>query len=216
MKNRKRSGRPSIKELINEAFMKAPIPMSITRAKDGTYVEANEVALKYMGLKREEIIGRQSSELGHFPKEKRHLFINEIKEKGFAKNIPLELPIGNMGILKIFFGVYPVKTGDETFYISFAHAISNHQPKMKKFKDDTFHKMTFLDYAYVKSKLEQYILTSRQQEIALLAVMGYSNREIAKKLFISEFTVKDHLKDIFRIIGVRNRNEIFPRLLDLR
>ncbi len=42
MKSRKRTVKTPVKDLINKFFMKEPIPMVITRAKDGTYVEVNE------------------------------------------------------------------------------------------------------------------------------------------------------------------------------
>jgi len=59
-------------------------------------------------------------------------------------------------------------------------------------------------------------LTPRQQEIAILAAAGDANRIIAKKLELSEYTVKDHIKDIFKILGIKNRSELFPKLLNLR
>jgi PAS domain S-box-containing protein len=216
MKNRKRTEKTQIKELINKFFMKAPIPMSITRAKDSTYVEVNESAAKYMGLPRKKIIGRKSLELGHISAEQRYLYIDEIKKQGFAKNIPLELNIKNHGVLHMLFSVYPIKMGGESFFLSTATDVSNHQPTIKKFHDDKFFKLTLQDYKYVKGKLKQFHLTPRQQEIAMLSAAGDSNREIARKLCISEYTVKDHQKEIFRIIGIKNRSELFPRLLNMR
>lgn len=215
MKNNKQKSKLSIKDIVNEAFMNAPIPMSITNAKDGTYIEINETAVKFMGLKREEIIGKKSSVLGHFPEEKRHMFLDQIKKQGFATNIPLELKIKNEGILKMFFGVYPIKIGKDEFYLSFAHYVSNNKPVMKKFNDDKFHKMTFLDYKHIKSILAQYNLTPRQREISLLSAMGSSNRDIAKKLCISEHTVKDHLKEIYKTLDIPHRSKLIPKLLNL-
>jgi PAS domain S-box-containing protein len=216
MKNRKRTVKNPAKNLIIKCFLKAPIPMSITRAKDGTYVEVNESAVKYMGLKREDIIGRKSSELGHFPTDQRHLFVDAIKKQGFAKDIPLELNIENNGVLHMLFNVYPIKMGKETFFLSFASDISNREPTMKKFHDDRFFKMTLQDHKFIKGKLKQYPLTPRQQEITVLSAAGDSNVEISRKLFISTYTVKKHLKEIFKIIGIHNRSELFPKLLNIR
>jgi PAS domain S-box-containing protein len=68
----------------------------------------------------------------------------------------------------------------------------------------------------IKEKLKQYDLTLRQEEIALLAAMGHSNKDIARELFIAEYTVKDHLKKIFQRIGVGKRSELCPKLLQWR
>lgn len=51
-------------------------------------------------------------------------------------------------------------------------------------------------------------LTPRQLEIVAAVVAGLSNRDIAKKLSISEDTVKHHLTQIFAKAGVSNRLEL--------
>lgn len=58
-------------------------------------------------------------------------------------------------------------------------------------------------------------LSQREAEICTMLVSGMSNREIAEKLFIAEFTVKDHVKSIFDKLGVSSRSEIAPKLLGL-
>jgi PAS domain S-box-containing protein len=73
-----------------------------------------------------------------------------------------------------------------------------------------------LDSICIHVGLKHYNLSSRQQEIALLAATGHSNRQIAEKLFITEYTVKDHLKEIFQKIGVHSRSELCPKILGWR
>jgi two-component system, NarL family, response regulator DevR len=50
-------------------------------------------------------------------------------------------------------------------------------------------------------------LNSSQFEILRLVSEGFSNREIAAKINLSENTVKSHLQEIFRKLEVRNRVE---------
>jgi len=69
------------------------------------------------------------------------------------------------------------------------------------------------DYACIQAGLKHYDLSNRQEEIALLAARGHSNRQIAEKLFITEYTVKDHLKEIFQKIGVHSRSKLCPKIL---
>jgi DNA-binding NarL/FixJ family response regulator len=52
-----------------------------------------------------------------------------------------------------------------------------------------------------------FSLTSREQEILRLLIKGFSNKEIAKDLFISEKTVKTHLNNVFRKLNVTRRLE---------
>jgi DNA-binding CsgD family transcriptional regulator len=55
---------------------------------------------------------------------------------------------------------------------------------------------------------ERYGLTHRELQIAWQAAAGRSNRHIATDLGISELTVKTHLKNIFKKVGVSSRTEL--------
>ena len=57
-----------------------------------------------------------------------------------------------------------------------------------------------------------YGLTSREREIVELVVRGISNRKIAATLYISEYTVQDHLSNIFDKVGVRGRQALVKHL----
>ncbi len=57
-------------------------------------------------------------------------------------------------------------------------------------------------------------LTSRETEIALLVLRGLSTNEIAAELFISSYTVQDHLKAIFEKVGVRSRRALVTEIFE--
>lgn len=57
-----------------------------------------------------------------------------------------------------------------------------------------------------------YGVTSRETEIVLKISQGFSNKEIAKDLFIEEGTVKNYLTSIYRKINVKNRLELLALL----
>lgn len=56
-----------------------------------------------------------------------------------------------------------------------------------------------------KLNIQDYNLTERQVEIVNLIKEGKTNKEIGAILFISENTVKYHLKIIYNILGIGNR-----------
>jgi NarL family two-component system response regulator LiaR len=58
-----------------------------------------------------------------------------------------------------------------------------------------------------KDSSTQFNLTNREQEVLSLMVDGFSNAEIAYRLSISQFTVKNHVSNIFTKLGVGNRTE---------
>ncbi len=49
--------------------------------------------------------------------------------------------------------------------------------------------------------------TKRETEILILISMGFSNKEIADQLFISEKTVKNHITGLFEKIHVKDRTQ---------
>jgi two-component system, NarL family, response regulator DevR len=55
--------------------------------------------------------------------------------------------------------------------------------------------------------VDRPILNEKQTLILRLISEGYSNREIATRVHLSENTVKSHLQEIFARLGVRNRVE---------
>ncbi len=57
-----------------------------------------------------------------------------------------------------------------------------------------------------------YGLSPREQEVVDLAVRGASTRQISQALYISEYTVKDHLSNIFEKVGVRGRRALVKQL----
>ncbi|HQR33069.1 MAG TPA: LuxR C-terminal-related transcriptional regulator [Blastocatellia bacterium] len=61
--------------------------------------------------------------------------------------------------------------------------------------------------------VERKELSRREAEVALCCVEGLTNLEIGKRLYISEQTVKFHLRHIFVKYGVKRRTELISQLL---
>ena len=64
-------------------------------------------------------------------------------------------------------------------------------------------------------------LTEREMEVLRLVAKGLNNRDIAKQLFISENTVKNHIRNILEKLQLHSRMEaviyaVKERLLDIR
>ncbi len=54
----------------------------------------------------------------------------------------------------------------------------------------------------------KYNLSNMEMKVVELIVYGFSNKQIAKKLSISEKTVKAHLTNIFMKLGLENRYQL--------
>ena len=61
-------------------------------------------------------------------------------------------------------------------------------------------------------QIKNYELTKREQEVADLLVKGYTYSKIGETLFISMPTVKTHVSNIYKKVGVKNKMELFYAL----
>ena len=61
--------------------------------------------------------------------------------------------------------------------------------------------------------MEKYRLTQRETDVVTLLFSGMKNAQIARKLFVSEITVKKHLQHIYEKVGVSNRTTLINRIL---
>ena len=68
--------------------------------------------------------------------------------------------------------------------------------------------------AQLMARTRPLSVSDREREILHRLARGSSNSEIAQALGISVFTVKNHLKRIFRKIGVTNRTQAAARYND--
>lgn len=57
-----------------------------------------------------------------------------------------------------------------------------------------------------------YGLSPREEEIAKQIARGASTKQISVALYISEYTVQNHLRNVFEKVGVRSRRELLKRL----
>ena len=78
-------------------------------------------------------------------------------------------------------------------------------------------KVHVLDGVMARSKRESVIqrareLTDRQRQVVTLVCDGYPNKIIARRLRVSEGTVKTHLHAIYSRLGVENRASLIDAL----
>jgi DNA-binding NarL/FixJ family response regulator len=67
---------------------------------------------------------------------------------------------------------------------------------------------------FVKSKLDYFELSNRETEVMKELLKGFEYQDIADRLFISLETVRSHVKNIFRKLGVSSRAEANARIMD--
>jgi DNA-binding CsgD family transcriptional regulator len=61
-------------------------------------------------------------------------------------------------------------------------------------------------------RVAAYGLSARERAVVDLVVQGASTKEISQALYISEYTVQEHLSNVFDKVGVRGRRALIRRL----
>jgi DNA-binding NarL/FixJ family response regulator len=59
---------------------------------------------------------------------------------------------------------------------------------------------------------QQLELTRRENEVAALVAQGFTNREIAREIMLSEHTVHRHVASILRKLDLHSREQVASRL----
>lgn len=102
---------------------------------------------------------------------------------------------------------YVLKDAEANVLIDAIRSIVNGQsyiqPNMTKELVREFNRVTL----HEKDKNSENNLTSREIEVLELIAEGMINKEIAKALYISEKTVKNHVSNIFKKIKVSDRTQ---------
>ena len=82
---------------------------------------------------------------------------------------------------------------------------------LRRNNDSHIRGIKILQNEYLKKGLPES-LTKREQDVARLAAKGYHNSEIAKKLSITENTVRAHLRSVFQKLEIDRRAGLAEKL----
>lgn len=70
------------------------------------------------------------------------------------------------------------------------------------------------DSVQLQSEMTENLLSSRESEILELLSKGLTNKVISEQLFISPFTVKRHIENIYQKLQAHNRTELLQKARD--
>jgi len=102
---------------------------------------------------------------------------------------------------------YVLKDAESSVLIDAIRSVYNEQtyiqPNMTGELVKEFNRVTLIE----QDKSITNNLTNREIEVLKLIAEGMINKEIAKKLFISEKTVKNHISNIFKKLDVNDRTQ---------
>lgn len=99
---------------------------------------------------------------------------------------------------------YLIKNLDPSMWLEYLHAVALDESPMPV---SVAHRI-LEEFAHAEKEKQPHNLTPREVEVLKGVANGWSNKEISEKLFISEHTVKNHLKNIMRKLHLNNRVQL--------
>ena len=84
-------------EKFSKLFFASPVPITITTAKEGRILEANNAFLKQCGLSRQECLGLTSTELGLWVESSssRKYMLSLFRQQGYLRNFEMDIWLNN-------------------------------------------------------------------------------------------------------------------------
>jgi len=104
-------------------------------------------------------------------------------------------------------GVYLVYCPEEIFARRLAAGLMPYPREVQAYQGNTAYRLA------MGRVIEQHDLSRREAQVALCCAEGLTNAEIGEKLYISEETVKFHLRHVFIKFKVKRRTELVSLLL---
>lgn len=98
---------------------------------------------------------------------------------------------------------------------TYTYEMDTRDGKLREFLASLFRKAG-LEWREDESRRNASLLepcTSREREVIAHVISGCSNAEIAAKLFVSEATVKKHLKSIYVKLNVSTRTQLVGKVM---
>jgi PAS domain S-box-containing protein len=106
-------------ERFLKAFRSSPAMMAISTIEEGRLIEANDVFLTTLGFKRDEAIGRTTSELNVFADpQHRNMIIRTVKEKGFMRNVDGSLRLRSGEVRQCLFSGEIIELSGKKYLLS--------------------------------------------------------------------------------------------------
>ena len=137
------------------------------------------------------------------------IFLEEENESEKESRLVFIVLASLLGLLLVILGIY-------FFRKSKSHKKEKtvFEDEIKKIKEELklYSAIQFSNDQKENDILNSDQLNKRQKELLQLVSEGRSNKEIADLLFISEATVKYHLRNIYGILDIKNRKDILGKV----
>lgn len=103
---------------------------------------------------------------------------------------------------------------DAELYALLEELAAGHDRTVRELAVEALYDLVRVARADSENARRWYDLTPREQQVAALACLGYTNRAIAQQLIISVNTVRSHMRRVLEKYGVSSKAELRVALAD--
>ncbi len=170
-------------EKFTKAFLQNSIPTVITTLKEGRIVEVSNAFLILVGLKRDEVVGHTSREIGYITEEHRASFVSELKKSGCIENFEMEIKAKDGGLRYGLFNAVMMNFNNEQYFLTTIQDITKRKKAEEKLRESEGQYRTLVENAMdmvFKTDLNGHFTFINP---AGLSAIGYKVEEIIGKQY---------------------------------
>jgi PAS domain S-box-containing protein len=198
-------------EKFVKSFRYSPSGMCISSVSDGRYVDVNNIYLTTLGYKREEIIGRTSSDINLWvDMADRDAMVKELIQKGKVTDFKLRFRDKQGDIHWGLTSVSLIKTEEETYLLTQTINITKQkraEEKLRKSKELFTKLVNTIPDIIVRTNLEGNILFVNDNT---LQISGYSREEILDQNILKFISPENH-EEVIKNLTLMMEGRLGPR-----
>ncbi len=139
---------------------------------------------------------------------------NEIQQKAKTnyKRFMFSILISLLVIAGLVYFVFLIRKNKDLEIQQMNTELQNYLLKIEELKNKSKVKTSDFNELSIVKKLDEYELSKREKEVLKYLSQGLSNSEIAKKMFVSNNTIKTHISHIYAKLDVKNRIQAIKKI----
>ena len=116
----------SSEEKFSKAFHASPDTIVITRAQDGTYIDVNEAFQESTGYRRDEVIGKTSTEIGIWADpDARMVMLRLLNQYGHVRNLDVRFRVKSGDVRELLWSADVIEYGGEACLIAISRDVTD-------------------------------------------------------------------------------------------